>query len=155
MQLGAPRAAHVWLYKFSGLLVTASGFGSLGYPRRVRIIKTDDFSSVFNFRKRISGHFLVIHYQKNQLGWARLGLVTAKKITSLSVDRNYMKRVLRELFRRQQRRLKSLDLIIRVQKTFDSADFPAVEKEFVGLLAKSHCRAEPGATKHQANNEQK
>ena len=135
--------------------MTASGFGNLGFPRRARIIKTDDFSSVFNFRKRISGHFLAIHYQQNQLGWPRLGLVVIKKTTRLSVDRNYMKRVLRELFRGQQARVKSLDLIIRVKKTFNSADFPAVEKEFVELLAKLSCQAEQEATKRQVNSELK
>ena len=135
--------------------MTASGFGNLGFPRRARIIKTDDFSSVFNFRKRISGHFLVIHYQQNQLGWPRLGLAVTKKTTRLSVDRNYMKRVLRELFRGQQECIKSLDLIVRVQKTFDSADFPAVEKEFAELLAKLHCQAEQEAAKHQTISELK
>ena len=135
--------------------MTASGFGSLGFSRRVRIIQTDDFSSVFNFRKRISGHFLAIHYQPNRFGWPRLGLAVTKKTTRLSVDRNYMKRVLRELFRGQQTRLKSLDLIVRAQKTFDSADFPAVEKEFIELLARLHSQTEQGATGHQKNSEQK
>lgn len=135
--------------------MTTPGFGSLGFPRRARIIKTDDFSSVFNFRKRISGHFLAIHYQQNQLGWPRLGLAVTKKTTRLSVDRNYMKRILRELFRGQQGRIKSLDLIVRAQKTFDSTDFPAVEKEFIELLAKLPCQAEQEATKHQTNSELK
>jgi ribonuclease P protein component len=66
-----------------------------------------------------------------------------------------MKRVLRELFRGQQGCIKSFDLIVRVQKTFDSADFPAVEKEFIELLTKLHCQAEQEATKHQTNSELK
>lgn len=78
-----------------------------------------------------------------------MGLAITKKTTPLSVDRNYMKRVLRELFRRQQERVKSFDLIVRAQKTFDSADFSAVEKEFIELLTRLHCQAGQGAAKHQ------
>jgi len=78
-----------------------------------------------------------------------MGLVIAKKITPLSVDRNYMRRVLRELFRRQQERVKSFDLIVRAQKTFNGADFSAVEKEFIELLTRLHCQAGQRATKHQ------
>jgi ribonuclease P protein component len=112
---------------------------ALNFPRKNRLIKTDDFSSVFSFRKRITGQFLVIHYRYNQLGWPRLGLIVAGRITRLSVHRNYMRRVLRELFRAQQH-LNSLDLVIRAQKTFTKADYSGIETEFIELLSKLHCK---------------
>lgn len=107
------------------------------FPRQVRVIKTDDYSSVFNFRRRVSGHFLVIHYRYNELSWPRLGLVIAKKTTHLAVSRNYMRRVLRELFRvnRQNSGLGNVDLIIRAQKTFSPADFKVIKAEFEELVA--------------------
>jgi ribonuclease P protein component len=105
-----------------------------GFPRQARIIKTDDFSSVFSFRKRVSGHYLAIHYQYNALGSSRLGLVVAKKIAKRSVDRNYMRRVLREFFRKQQFSLGSIDLVLRVQKIFHHQEVEAVAQEFNELL---------------------
>ena len=66
------------------------------FPSELRLLKTDDFSSVFNFRKRISATTLVIHYRNNPQPHPRLGLVVSKKVAKLSVDRNYMRRVLRE-----------------------------------------------------------
>jgi ribonuclease P protein component len=105
-----------------------------GFPRQARIIKTDDFSSVFSFRKRVSGHFLAIHYQYNQRGRARLGMVVAKKVAKRSVDRNYMRRVLREFFRAQQFQIGSLDLVVRVLKTFKHQDVEKVDQEFSELL---------------------
>ncbi|PKO92781.1 MAG: ribonuclease P protein component [Betaproteobacteria bacterium HGW-Betaproteobacteria-1] len=104
------------------------------FPRQARIIKTDDFSSVFSFRKRISGQFLAIHYQASQSGRARLGMVVAKKVAKRSVDRNYMRRVLRELFRKQQMQIAALDLVIRVMKPFNHQDFTQLEQEFTELL---------------------
>jgi ribonuclease P protein component len=121
---------------------------SPGFPRCVRLIKTDDYSSVFNFRKRLTGNFLVIHYQLNALCLPRLGLVVAKKTTRLAVQRNYMKRVLRELFRAcDYRDLGNVDLIIRTQKTFIPADFPIVEQEFKRLFTQLR-----GKTKQAESN---
>jgi ribonuclease P protein component len=105
-----------------------------GFPRQARIIKTDDFSSVFSFRKRVSGHFIVIHYQHNACGRARLGMVVAKKVAKRSVDRNYMRRVLREFFRKQQTDIAALDLVVRVQKIFRKQDIDAIVQEFDELL---------------------
>ncbi|HSH73417.1 MAG TPA: ribonuclease P protein component [Methylophilaceae bacterium] len=113
------------------------------FPSKLKLIKTDDFSSVFNFRKRISGNFLAIHYQYNQLGWPRLGLIVAKKVARHSVDRNYMRRVLRELFRKNQHQLKSVDLVIRIQRSYSHADFAAVEQEFTKLMTKLSHQALP------------
>jgi ribonuclease P protein component len=107
-----------------------------GFPSRVRIIKTDDFSSVFNFRKRISGHYLAIHYQYNSLETPRLGLIVGKKIAKRAVDRNYMKRVLRELFRVNQHDIAPLDLVVRVQRPYGPNDYSPLVDEFGALLRK-------------------
>ena len=106
------------------------------FPSRARLIKTDDFSSVFNFRKRISGRFLAIHYRYNQLGWPRLGLVIGKKTARLAVQRNYMRRVLRELFRTRQADLAPVDLVVRSQRMFTRADYAQIRQEFGELLGK-------------------
>lgn len=108
----------------------------LGFPRRSRLIKTDEFSSVFNFRKRISGHYLIVYYRYNQTTCPRLGLIASKKVASLAVQRNYMRRVLREFFRRQQSKLGNVDIVIRIQKSFNRREYPAIEQEFDSLMAK-------------------
>ena len=108
--------------------------------KQAKMIKTDDFSSVFNFRKRISTQYLAIHYQPNMHQRARLGLVVGKKIAKLSVSRNYMRRVLREFFRTQQHDICHVDLIVRVQKKFSKADFNKIKQEFDSLIGKLNQR---------------
>ena len=110
------------------------------FTKQAKLIKTDDFSSVFNFRKRISAQHLAIHYQPNTLPHARLGLVIGKKTAKLAVSRNYMRRVLRELFRLQQQEICQVDLIIRVQKKFGKVDFIQIKQEFNELIAKLNKR---------------
>ncbi len=108
--------------------------------KQAKMIKTDDFSSVFNFRKRFSLKYLVMHYQPNNLQRARLGLVVGKKTAKLAVSRNYMRRVLREFFRLNQHDICHVDLIIRVQKKFDKVDFIQIKQEFDALIYKLNQR---------------
>ena len=77
-----------------------------------------------------------MHYQPNQLDIPRLGLVVGKKIAKKSVDRNYMRRVLRECFRTHQHLFPAVDLVIRVQKKFDKNDFVLLQQEFFECLSK-------------------
>ena len=107
---------------------------SLRFSKQAKLLKTDEFSSVFNFRKRISAHYLVMHYQPNSQEQARLGLVVGKKTCKLAVDRNYMRRVLREFFRTQQHQISHVDVVVRVQKKFDRVNFSQIKQEFDSLL---------------------
>jgi ribonuclease P protein component len=113
-----------------------------------KMIKTDDFSSVFNFRKRISTEHLAIHYQPNMHNRARLGLVVGKKTAKLAVSRNYMRRVLREFFRLKQHEICHVDLIIRVQKKFNKVDFIQIKQEFNLLIGKLNQRVKLNVQKN-------
>ncbi|MGB4562375.1 MAG: ribonuclease P protein component, partial [Methylophilaceae bacterium] len=64
-----------------------------------RLVNTDDFSSVFNFKKRYFGKFITCFYRPNNLQFSRFGFIVSKKINKRAVRRNYMKRVLKELLR--------------------------------------------------------
>jgi ribonuclease P protein component len=121
--------------------------------KQAKMIKTDDFSSVFNFRKRISTQYLAIHYQPNSLQRARLGLVVGKKTSKLAVSRNYMRRVLREFFRLQQHEICNVDLIIRVQKKFSKVDFIQIKQEFNTLIAKLNQRVNTNAHIYTPTND--
>ena len=108
----------------------------LGFPGQYRLKKTDEFSSVFNFRKRVTGTVLALHYMPNSFGHARLGVVVGKKTAKLSVQRNYMKRTLRELFRQHKITLGAIDILIRPLKAYSRDEFTIVETELEQLLNK-------------------
>ena len=98
--------------------------------------KTDEFSSVFSFRKRFSIGFLVAHYKPNEILQTRIGFVIAKRVAKLAVDRNYMRRVLRELCRQEMHMLCNVDVVIQVQKPFKNSNFLPIKQELVALFAK-------------------
>ena len=102
-----------------------------------KLRKTDEFSSVFTFRKRLYGEWLLANIKPNQQDQHRYGLVVSKKIAKLAVSRNYMKRVLRELLRNQPSSTASgYDVVLQVRKTFQHSDFQAVQRDLSQLLAK-------------------
>jgi ribonuclease P protein component len=105
-----------------------------GFPGRYKLKKTDEFSSVFNFRRRLFGEFLVVHYMPNSLGYPRVGLIVGKKTARLAVQRNYIKRVLRELFRQERHTLPEVDLLVRPIKKFGRDDFGLIRIECLRLF---------------------
>lgn len=88
----------------------------LRFARQYRLTKTDEFSSVFGFRKAIRGQWLMLHYLPAAEGQstARLGLVIGKKQLKRAVDRNKVKRIVREQFRLCRQQLPVQDLIVRL-----------------------------------------
>lgn len=53
---------------------------------------------------------------------ARLGIVVAKRNVKLAVDRNKLKRFVRESFRQQQQQLSGLDIVVIIKKDFALSD---------------------------------
>jgi len=105
---------------------------SHNYARTRRIVKTDDFSSVFRLRPvQRTAHF-VLYARSNQLDRARLGVVAAKRFAPRAVTRNTIKRVTRELFR--QSNLPAIDCIVRLSQPVNSKAGPATSSSLKATL---------------------
>jgi len=63
-------------------------------------------------RFRASKPTLLVLAQPNDLPNARLGLVIAKKHVKKAVQRNQVKRIIRESFRQHQAELEGLDIVV-------------------------------------------
>ena len=108
------------------------------FARSHRLTKTDEFSSVFGFRRAIRGKLLMLHYQPRPdgLNGARLGVVVGKKLLKRAVDRNRVKRIVREQFRRERPNLPACDLIVRLAVKAAPLDGKLVAGDFLALLEK-------------------
>ncbi|MDO8653720.1 MAG: ribonuclease P protein component [Undibacterium sp.] len=93
------------------------------FARVRRIVKTDEFSSVFRLRPvQRTAHF-VLYARPTELLHARLGVVAAKRFAPRAATRNTIKRVTREVFR--QSALINVDYIVRLSKPVNSKAGPA------------------------------
>ncbi|WP_353156076.1 ribonuclease P protein component [Herminiimonas fonticola] len=100
-----------------------TGDRSLDFARDRRIVKTDEFSSVFRLRPVYRTAHFVLYTRQTDLPHARLGVVAAKRLAPRAVTRNTIKRVTRELFR--QTALPSIDCIVRLSQPVNTKKGPA------------------------------
>lgn len=84
----------------------------LSFPKRVRLLRSSEFRRVFDAKRSVADHTLVVFGQSHQLPYARLGLAVSKKMGN-AVVRNRWKRRIREAFRTQLPELPAgLDLVV-------------------------------------------
>ena len=90
----------------------------------------------------------MLHYQPRPEGEARLGLVVGKKQLKRAVDRNRVKRIVRENFRLQRANLPAFDLVIRLAVKPVPLDGKAIAEDLLVLFdkLKRPPKARPPAT---------
>ncbi|MEF8712274.1 MAG: ribonuclease P protein component [Accumulibacter sp.] len=110
------------------------------FPKQYRLIRTDEYSSVFGFRRALKSRHFLLHYRPRsieEVPGARLGLVVAKRFLRRSVDRNLVRRLAREQFRLMRSRLRSSDFVLRLAVRPLILDRQAMAQEIRGLLSRA------------------
>jgi len=109
-----------------------TGEGSHDFARARRILKTDEFSSVFRLRPTQKSAHFVLYTRPSPLPHARLGIVAAKRFAPRAVTRNTIKRVTRELFRTNE--IQAVDCIVRLARPVNTKAGPATNSALKRLL---------------------
>lgn len=113
---------------------------SAGTDRRFggdcRLRKTDEYSSVFAFRRSHASTHFQLHYGPRRDGQARLGLVVGRKQARSAVLRNLVKRLAREAFRAHRAALPACDLVVRLRVALDRPQRAVLRTEIDALLAR-------------------
>lgn len=81
-------------------------------PRQRRLRRPPEFKAVFAEASRSVDACFTVLARPNRLGRPRLGLAVAKKCARRAVDRNRLKRVVRESFRAAQGALPNVDVVV-------------------------------------------
>jgi ribonuclease P protein component len=76
---------------------------------RPKLRKPAEFRTVYNEGKRFDGRLMTAFVRQNEFGQHRLGITASKRVARLAVDRNRMKRLLREMFRLSEGTLQGLE----------------------------------------------
>ena len=85
------------------------------FGRQRRLLAREQFDAVLRrpHVRMASGPFRLAA-RRNRAGFARLGLVVAKRVIRHSVDRNRVKRCIRETFRLAMDDLPAVDVVVRL-----------------------------------------
>lgn len=85
------------------------------FPRQYRLLAAKDFNRVFQHATKQSDRHLILLACANSQHYARLGMAVSKRQLKRAVDRNRIKRVIRESFRTRQAQLRGLDIVVLVR----------------------------------------
>lgn len=123
-----------------------------GFPKTSRLLNAADYKAVFsNAQFKVSSrHFLVLAI-RNSRSSARLGLVIAKKNVALAVQRNRIKRHLRNTFRHNRELLDKLDLVVLARKDADKLDNKELVDTIDSLWQDLHGKMKRAAAKSQGD----
>lgn len=90
------------------------------FRKSSRLLSSADYQQVFaHARYKVPHRHLLILAKPNGLERPRLGLVIGKKNIRLAVQRNRIKRRIRESFRLQQHNLPNVDVIVLARSQLD------------------------------------
>lgn len=87
-----------------------------GLPRDARLRRAGDFAALRHASGRLGGRCFSVRYRPNGLAHARLGLAISKRVSKRAVERNRIKRLLRESFRRARSQLPPVDLMVMARE---------------------------------------
>jgi ribonuclease P protein component len=81
-----------------------------------------EFKRAYTTGKRLGNEFFTVNAQPNGLTCARLGMSIAARILRRAVDRNRVRRQIRESFRVHQQDLPAIDIVIGARAGVLAAD---------------------------------
>ncbi len=100
-----------------------------GYSRRHRYDAHGSFGVVLRGSRKLRGGFAVIHVTAGRGVESRLGIALTRRLVPRAVDRNRLKRMAREAFRRHPVKHAGLDCVVALRGAFDAAHVAAVVEE--------------------------
>lgn len=102
-----------------------------------RINQGWQYSFIYRNGRRVTGKYLILFVNSNQIQGNRFGIVTSKRIGN-AVVRNRAKRLIREVIRKNMTGLpQGYDLVIVARHNINGAAYEQIDREFLRLIRKA------------------
>lgn len=89
-------------------------------PYSHRLHNKNEFDLVFKQRNRLYGRYFLAYYLNNRLTHPRIGVIASKRNLSLAVDRNRVRRILKEKFRGAGHQISGWDVVFVIKKGIEN-----------------------------------
>lgn len=96
--------------------------------KKYRLTKKKDFDEVFKKGRSFYNEYLGIKFLKNSLTNPRFGIIINLKVSKLSVERNKIRRRLREIIKKRITEIKNYDIILLVMPKLKNKKMTEMEK---------------------------
>ncbi|MFA4817786.1 MAG: ribonuclease P protein component [Parcubacteria group bacterium] len=109
-------------------------------PAEKRLVDKKDFSKVQRTGRRFFRDFLQLQFTENGQNKTRIGVVVGMRFSKKAVERNALKRKLREIFRQELKNIKEgTDIVVSARgKAGGKETYAAIEKTVAKLIEKSN-----------------
>ncbi|MBU0500690.1 MAG: ribonuclease P protein component [Gammaproteobacteria bacterium] len=92
------------------------------FSRQHRLLTKEDYSYVFEKAHKNKDRYFTLLWRPSAKGSARVGLAISKKHIKRAVDRNLIKRLIRESFRKRRCKLPAIDIVVLAGPLLSKAD---------------------------------
>jgi len=107
------------------------------FPKSDRILKRDRFREVYDTGRKVQARYFTGFVLLNQRENPRIGITATRKIGS-SVERNHVRRLVRETFRKNKWLVPNgVDIVINVKRPLVEASYSELESDFITFLKKA------------------
>lgn len=114
------------------------------HPRSARLVRPGDFSALRQSGRRLATKYFHCEYRLNETRSARLGMAVSRRVSKLAVERNRIRRQIRETFRLQRACLPACDVLIIARSIAAGADSKVLRAELIALWQKLAAQATAG-----------
>lgn len=105
-----------------------------GFSRRHRFAQLGSFGPVLRSPRKIRGRLAVLHAVTGAGTVSRLGIALTRRLVPSSLERNRVKRMVREAFRRHEVKDAGLDCVVMLRSRFDPATAAELRAEVAALF---------------------
>lgn len=107
---------------------------SQGYSRRHRFTARGSFGPVLRASRKLRGQLAVLHVAAGREGCSRLGIALTRRLVPSAADRNRVKRMLREVFRRHAVKGLGVDCVVMLRERYRVDQAAAIAHEVRALM---------------------
>ena len=101
------------------------------FNRRDRLQTASQFQRVFDQAEKSTSGIFTILFRENTIGYPRLGIVIAKRNVKRSIDRNLIKRIIRESFRLHKKQLPANDYIVILKHPVSNVQREKIRQQLI------------------------
>jgi ribonuclease P protein component len=115
------------------LTVDCAAPPGLTHPASRRLRRKSDFEAAYARGRRFGNGFFGVTATSNDAGGPRLGLAVAVRVAGGAVERNRLRRIIRESFRLHQHELPAVDVIVSARNRARDAASAELRESLVML----------------------
>ena len=112
-----------------------------GLSRRHRFSTRSAFGPVLRGSRKLRGRLAVLHIVPGTVSISRLGIALTRRLVPAAHDRNSVKRLARDVFRRHPLKRCGVDCVVALRERFDSAHLAELRGELARLFDQAASQA--------------